>query len=391
MQITDLSIEEKISPIWRMGFRPLFLFPTLYLVLISLRWILTLAGVIDWPYQTSVIIWHSHEFLFGFGFAIVIGFLITAVQTWTGQRSLHGTPLMLLTCFWLAARLNANLNWDQVWLTAAFDTLFTLQAMIAIAQRLIATNNKRNLIFIPILTLFLVLGIALLWANNIQDVLLARNISYAVVLIFIFLISLLGGRVIPFFISRKLGIEQVKEAVWLTAIAQVSLLILAYAVFTNSKYIEAVSLLVFLIQGWRIFKWHDMKIWQHPLLWSLWLAYAYIPLACAVLFFFGVNWLSPVIHILTLGTISGLILSMMARVSLGHSGRPLDISTWMTVAFVTINLATLVRAVLPLFSQIQLPVWYLHLAMSFYLISFSIFCICYSNIMFTARADGHPG
>ena len=105
MQITDLATEQKLLPLLRQAFRPMFLFGAAFSAIAMLLWGLTLAGHIQLKPFANVLFWHSHEMIFGFGCAIVAGFLLTAMQNWTGLRAPHGTPLLLLVLCWLAARL----------------------------------------------------------------------------------------------------------------------------------------------------------------------------------------------------------------------------------------------------------------------------------------------
>lgn len=86
MQVLDRRKALAITPLWRLGFRPFFLGGGLFALLAVPLWLA--AG--GW------LVWHRHELLFGFALAIIAGFLLSAVQTWTGQPGLQGRPLMLL-------------------------------------------------------------------------------------------------------------------------------------------------------------------------------------------------------------------------------------------------------------------------------------------------------
>ena len=82
-----------IPPIWRLGFRPFFLGGALFAVLAIALWLAALAGLWSgWQPVGGWLAWHRHEMLFGFGVAIIAGFLLTAVQTWTGVPGLQGKP-----------------------------------------------------------------------------------------------------------------------------------------------------------------------------------------------------------------------------------------------------------------------------------------------------------
>ena len=81
---------------------------------------------------------------------------------------------------------------------------------------------------------------------------------------------------------------------------------------------------------------------------------------------------------------------MMARVSLGHTGRMLEPSPLMTWAFVAINLAALVRVVVPLL----FPAAYSHgmtLSGLLWMAAFGLFAVIYTPILLRPRVDGKPG
>ncbi|WP_443191629.1 NnrS family protein, partial [Pseudomonas indica] len=94
-----------IPPVLRLGFRPFFLGGAAYALIAVPLWLLALGGLLPgWQPAGGWLAWHRHEMLFGFGVAIVAGFLLTAVQTWTGRPGLSGRPLGLLAGLWLAGR-----------------------------------------------------------------------------------------------------------------------------------------------------------------------------------------------------------------------------------------------------------------------------------------------
>ena len=111
MQVLDRRKALQIPPIWRLGFRPFFLGGSLFALLAIPLWIAALNGLLgNWQPAGGWLAWHRHELLFGFGAAIIAGFLLTAVQNWTGQPGLSGKPLAALAGLWLAARLGWLFN-----------------------------------------------------------------------------------------------------------------------------------------------------------------------------------------------------------------------------------------------------------------------------------------
>ena len=126
-----------------------------------------------------------------------------------------------------------------------------------------------------------------------------------------------------------------------------------------------------------------------PLLWSLHLAYAWMAVACLGM----AAWHSGValnpslaIHALTIGAMTGLIVAMMARVSLGHTGRPLAVPGYIAAAFVLVQLATIARVVLPLFTPLGIP-----FSVLFWCAALLLFLWRYLPMLLRPRADGLPG
>jgi uncharacterized protein involved in response to NO len=86
------------------GFRPFFLLSALWASLaipISI-WLAFFAGQTQVATAFSLVVWHVHEMIFGFGAATVAGFLLTAIPNWTGRMPLQGRPLAVLVLLWIA-------------------------------------------------------------------------------------------------------------------------------------------------------------------------------------------------------------------------------------------------------------------------------------------------
>lgn len=390
MQITDRSVEDKTWPLFRLGFRPFFLVGTAYGAWALLRWVLILSGAMSWEHETPVTAWHSHELLFGFGVAIVVGFLTTAVQNWTGTRGLNGMPLVGLFSLWLSARVVINLYPDTVvWVIA--DALFMVLAALVIGRQVIHAKNYRNLVFVPVFALFIALHLGQSWAMG-GDVILARELGFATIWVFALLISLLGGRVLPFFIERRLNDKLPRDTVPLILGAQLPLLALALlSLFSNAVLaIQGAATLALLFHGVRLIRWYRNGIWQEPLLWSLYLSYACLPLALALLAYSGEQQLSLVMHLLSVGLMGGMIMAMMCRVSLGHTGRPLKAHFVAVISISSILLAAASRVALPWIEPSWTVLSY-KLTGLFWLLSLVSFLWVYVPILSRPRADGQIG
>ena len=396
MKVLERRQALSIDPLWRLGFRPLFLAGCLFALFAVPLWLAAFSGWLgNWQPAGGWLVWHRHELLFGFALAIVAGFLLSAVQTWTGRPGLQGRPLLLLAGVWLLARL-AWLSNLPLPLLAGLELAFPLALAAVMARTLWAVRQKRNYPVVAVLLLLAAAdGLALLGLAN-DDPVLQRQAVLAGVWMVAAMMGLIGGRVIPFFTQRGLGrVDAVQPWPWLDWLlligsAAVALLYAAGIALQAGAVVGTLFALLAVGHGVRLLRWYDAGIWRVPLLWSLHLAYAWLALACLgmALWHFGLlSSPSQALHALTVGAMGGLILAMIARVSLGHTGRMLTPPAGMNLAFILLNLGALSRVGL-----IEIwPLWGLWLAAGCWTLAFVLFAWRYGPMLCRARVDGHPG
>ncbi len=394
MLIIDKRKAMAVAPILRLGFRPFFLLGAVLAALAIPVWIAALQG---WALPAPVggwLAWHRHELVFGFAGAIIAGFLLTAVQTWTGRPSLSGRPLALLVGLWLLGRLSWWL--PSAWLLLLFNLAFLLAVAGIMARLLWAVRQRRNYPIVLVLMLLAAVDLLSLFGVLLQHDAWQRQGSQAAIWLVAAMMTLIGGRVIPFFTQRGLGrLEMVQPWAWLDLALLVGTLLLALltgsGLLLQPHWGGAVLLLALgLGHGIRLGRWFDRGLLRVPLLWSLHLAYAWMVLACLGLALWHAGVAVPfsqVLHALTVGAMAGLILAMLARVSLGHTGRPLELPRGFAVAFALLNLAALLR-VLGVSFAYQPALWLAALA---WVLAFAQFLFCYGPMLCRTRADGHPG
>lgn len=395
MQVIDRNKALAITPVLRLAFRPFFLGGSLLALVVVPLWLIALDGGLGWQPAGGWLAWHRHELLFGFGLAIVGGFLLTAVQTWTGQPGLSGKPLAALVLVWLAGRI-AWLADLPLPLLVVLELGFPLLLAWLMGRTLWRARQRRNY---PLVALLLLLSgvdaIALAGMLTGNDGWQRQGVFGGLWLVAA-MMGLIGGRVIPFFTQRGLGrTEAVKPWPWLDWLlpgvsALVALLYATGPALLPSLGIGVLFTGLALGHGIRLARWQDRRLWRVPLLWSLHLAYAWLVPACLGmgLWHFGVA-LNPslAVHCLTVGAMAGLILAMIARVSLGHTGRPLQPPAGMALAFVLVNVAGLAR--------VFLVPWNTHaglgLAALCWALAFALFVRGYGAMLMRGRVDGQPG
>lgn len=381
----------------RLGFRPMYLFAGAFATLGIPLWLLLFTGVWRPPLYFSLLDWHRHEMLFGYTVAVIAGFLLTAVRTWTGRPTLAGVPLGLLALLWLAARVLVFCSTlVPEWLIAAVDLAFLPLVALVIGIPIVATRNFRNLAM-PLILL------ALAGANLLMHVaqskpelagLSAEGGRLGLDLVTLVMV-VVGGRVIPFFTGNALPAARVERVVWAdrAAIASVVLLVGADLLPVADRVVAALALCAAFLNAVRTCKWRFPATLRNPLLWILHLGYAWITLALALR---GLSGLWPAVppsiavHAMTAGAIASLTLGMMTRTALGHTGRALQVSRGIVCSYLLVNVAALIRVLAPVVTPDHYLVGLLASALA-WTGAFGLFTLVYFPILSRPRIDGAPG
>lgn len=395
-----LNIEERGKKLpkfglFNLGFRPFFFAAGLSGVVLMTLWMgLYQQQWAPLPATIPPIQWHAHEMIFGYSMAAIAGFLLTASKNWTGVQTLHGAPLAALFGIWLAARI--LFFFDLPIITAIVDSLFLLGVVAGVAHPIIKAKQKEQIGLISKLALILV-------ANVVFHLGMAGVIDngyfiglYLGLYLILAVIFEMGRRVIGFFIERGVdGPASLKNWRWVDLSSLVLLLLFTlfdlFLSFPTITALLAAGLTV--VHGARLYGWYTPGIWRKPLLWSLYIAYIFVVLGFALKaasIWFGVSAFLAV-HAFTVGGIGMITLGMMARVSLGHTGRsvfepPKSISLFLGL----ILAAAVVRVILPMFSIGDYATLML-VSQGLWIAAFALFTIIYSPMLFTRRIDGGPG
>jgi uncharacterized protein involved in response to NO len=401
LNIDDPAIKPPQWALWQLGFRPLFLAGALLAALYIPIWLQAWY----WPQHQWLSVmplwWHPHELLFGFGLAIVAGFLLTAVQTWTNQAGMKGPVLAILVSSWLAARVLLLLPVvELLWFPALFDTLFLLLTAYWMGNSVVKVRQWRNSAFAPLLVLAAAVNLLSYWALATNNFALASQIWQAMIWWLTLMITLVGGRVIPFFTAVKLGLPNRQPWPWLDWSVLLCLGLLFVQMLSQAlpKVAESALLLVGgLLQLLRMARWHSHLTLKEPMLWSLHVSYLSIPVAMLgmAVYVGDVYAFRTLMHLLAVGCIGGMCLSMITRVSLGHTGRniyqgPVYCGIGMSLAFALIALAAVVRGLFPLMWPAQTQIWH-WVSGAGWTLAFGLFVFHFFGILNRPRPDGKMG
>lgn len=384
------------GPTWAAkGFRPFFLLSAAFAATIVPVWLLALSGLVRTDGYLDPTYWHAHEMLFGFSTAVIAGFLLTAASSWTGRETATGRPLMALGALWLAARVAffaaAALPRPIV---AGVDLAFLPALAFVVGRPIVATRNVRNYPVLGVLgALWLadlamhldVLGVAPGWR---------RRGSLAAVDLVTLLILIIAARIFPMFTRNATRVESIHNRPALDRATVASMLALTLVDLVVPGHLASVVLagLTAVLAGLRTSSWGARHTLGQPLLWILHVGHAWIPIGLALRVASGLTTAVPpssALHALTAGAIGCATLGMMARVSLGHTGRPMVSPRAATAAFALLVLAVIVRVAGTLSSATYRPA--LHAAGALWTLAFVGFLAGYAGILCRPRVDGKPG
>lgn len=383
--------------LFNLGFRPFFLFASLFAVVTMALWGLVYGGVIAFDSgQLTLFQWHAHEMLFGYATAVIAGFLLTSVRNWTGRPTPVGNKLALMVVFWLAARLAFAFGGQTLVMAALFNLFFMVALVVSIGEKIVRVRQWRQLGIVAVVTLLALGELAVVIGMIQKNQWLVSKAIYAAFYLVILLILIMGRRVVPFFIERGVGYTiSLRQSKVLDTGIVAGFLAYALAILLGTDFrIQAgLAALLFVAQSVRLIFWYTHGIWRKPLLWSLYLGLVFIDLGF-LLAALGA-WLQISgylsLHALAVGGIGIVTLSMMARVSLGHTGRDVHQAPHaVTLALVLLILAVLLRVFLPLLAPGNYALW-IGLAQVAWILSFSLFTANYAPILFRPRADGQAG
>ncbi|TGK81402.1 NnrS family protein [Leptospira noumeaensis] len=397
---------------WNTAFRPFFWFGSIYGILVIGFWLLVLSSAVTNPIQINSIHWHSYEMVFGFSKAIVLGFLFTAVQNWTNSSILKGKNLFFLLLFWALGRFSMYPLGLLSYLSFGLDISSDLMVILLLYPKLMVPTQKHNqpIIFhYGLFTIFhLFAGFSARSVLNPEQTLLYVHLSIFVIL---FLILIIGGRVVPFFsgvvipgYSFKRMPKLESAILYLPFVFYISKLIEFYLTtngsinihIDNINLIDILLIISFLIcfslfvtNTVRFISWKPWKSYQKPILWILYTGYFWV---CLGFLFYSLTSLgyfpiSSAIHSLTVGGIGVFIYGMITRVSLGHTGRIIVASPLTVGAYIILNFAVIVRVLFPLFGKYNLAY---HLSGIGWILAFTLFILQYTKILFSPRPDGKP-
>ena len=394
MQAIPTSPETKtasVTQLFSYPFRIFFLSMTVLALAAIPLWVMQVNGVISLPLAMPGLFWHQHEMLFGFLSAAIAGFLLTAVCVWTQTERTHGLRLVLLWGVWLAGRLLLATGADlPYWLVQGVNLAFLPLVMLDAGWRIWHAQQKRQLMIMVVLGLLWLMQIGFVTRLNV-------TFSYGALIMAMALISIIGGRITPAFSTgwlRQRGydgdviktIPALDMATVFSLILLMASLVTGWRTLTGGLAVLSGTLMLLRLAGWK-----GWLVRGEPLLWILHLSILWVPVALFLLAgTLLAGWPSNAwSHAAGTGAVACLIVGVVARVALGHTGRPLVLPSGMVLAFAAIHLAALIRVL----TAFDILPWHPGIGSStlLWLFAFGMLLYRYTGILASPRPDGREG
>lgn len=378
-------------PVWLVGFRPFFLLACLAGALLPLWWVLIYTGAVPPAptFATSPLQWHAHEMFYGFGWAGLGGFLLTASKNWVGVRGWHGGALVFLVVAWLFDRvaMSGGASWPPAlfWLASGlFQVAVVAMLLHTLWWQRVRGQASDNYYFWIILPLFLPAKYLLLQTD---DFLTGWNMTLALYRV-VFLIMLERTQVQ--FMRMAFQVDILRDPRLDHAI-KVLAIVLVFGAFLPAPLTGVLELgLAGLLLG-RFVRWHPQRAFTRFDIGVMY--FGYLAMVLQLLFagggrFIDLPWIgSAPSHLFTLGTLGLMLPAMILRIAKGHTGRPVVFSAQDQIALWLLIAGLLARVVAPQFYPPGYSTW-IYLAAACWLSGFALLLWQHAPMLLQPRVDG---
>jgi len=377
------------------AFRPFFLLAGVWAIVAIARWMMIVNGAASPPFGINPVYWHGHEMIVGFALAVVAGFILSAVATWTGRPAVNGLAVVWLVVTWLLGRVAVYYT-GAIPLVAGIllDMLFPLTLCVFAGREIFGARNKRN--YKVVLITVVIAALNFLYHLGVAGVIQGAEYIAIYLLIhgIVLLVALIGGRVVPNFTANWLrgqGITKLpKNNALIDRMAITLTILVGFAVifFPDRTTLGYLAMSAAVLHAVRVSQWRGLKTTRNPLLFVMHVAYWWLPIGYAMMSLASFGWAftpTGAMHALTMGGIGGMILAMITRVSLGHTGRALHASRLTVVAYVVLMVAVVIRIAGRWNAESYLTM--LNLAAVGWCLAFAIFLWVYWPVLTQPAAD----
>ena len=210
---------------------------------------------------------------------------------------------------------------------------------------------------------------------------------------------MIGGRITPGFTTNaliRLGVDaRAASRPWLDRLAVSAVIGLAAVDLVAPRSVASgvLAAAAGLAVAARMTGWQTLRTWRDPLVWSLHAGMAWVAVGLLLVAAGDLGGSVPPnagLHALTAGAMGSMILAVMTRVSLGHTGRPLVLPRGAVGSYVLVHAGAVARVFSALASgPVQSTL--LVIAGLLWAAAFGLFAILYASILTRPRVDGKDG
>jgi len=389
------STKQKGMTLFALGFRPFYGAAALLALAAIAAWLASFTGRLQLGGALAGTDWHGHEMIFGFASAVIAGFLLTASRNWTGLDTPTGWRLATLVLCWLAARVLLLTGPEVV--AVGVDLLFLPLLAIAVGSPILRSRNARNVkVVVLVLVLAAIHAAFHLGADGALPSGSSRGMLLAAIGVIAILFALIGGRIVPAFTRNAVPDASPRHLRWLEIVTFVAMISLVFVDVLGAFGMQStlvaglLAAVAAMANGVRLMFWQPWRTMRNALLWMLPAAYAWLPvtLLLRAIAESGALPATSWVHAMTAGAITSMMLAMMMRSTLGHTGRALAAGGIDVAIFLLAQVAALLRVLAPLAGDYRAMVMASGVA---WLLTFALFCVRYLPMLVLPRIDGKPG
>lgn len=376
------SFKLPFAPLWASPFRPFCALGMVYGVALMTLWVGVHLGVVELPGgPLPPQLWHGHEMVFGFAAAIICATVLTALPGWAQTPEIRGAPLAGLVALWLAGRIAF---WAVAWLppvlVGAVDGALYVALLAMLAPQLFRVANRYYLLLLPVLAGMLIADAWFVAGHGNAGL---TGALYSIMLLY----ALKGGVFTPVFTGNHLrATGRGDQASFVAPLEYLS--IAAVIVFALTDLAEAppraraaAAWVAFIVHTIRLLRWQGWKVRDVPLLWTMHAGYGWMVVAFALrgLGDLGVAGAERAwMHAFAVGALGSMMLGLMTRVALRHTGRPLVVGSAIVVAYGLVQAAALLRVAASLAGA---GAFWFALSGALWEASFVIYLACFGRIL----------
>ncbi len=380
-------------PLLSIPFRPFFILTAIIATLCPPIFITSFLQGSDWTGQLlSLLDWHAHEMIFGFTTALLAGFTLTASSNWTGKKPFQGLALLILCLLWVIERLVLTYNifppLPTLIISMSFMMLFYLYLAIMLVD-----NERNRKILLPLLLLF-VMGKAFFltggYVGDSDKMFIGKILGINCIKIFLILFS---GRLIPFFINSFFKNNDITRIPWIEKsifpllIFQLVTQLMNFGDHTAFHLSNMALAILLIVRTWSFTSRSALK---NPMLSSLLLAHFWLAIHFTLesigYFYDDILIGQSGLHALLVGALGTFCVSLMSRVSLGHTGRKIKSSILINGMLISITIAAITRVFSPIIEQ-DFPTNLLYISTGFWVLAFGLYLVKFIPILIAPRYD----